>query len=345
MNRVTWLITYAIWTSFSVVFVIFFGLELVFRILDEAKRSQVGYTFNEIALVTISGMPRRLYLDLPLIVLISVAVGLGGLARSSELTILRVSGLSILRIVQKTILALLPIIVGCLFVAEFGMPQAEQFSQKLQDQNVKAGVRDSVWTRESGRFVFIKGEPDGSVQQWRQITMRHDRPEIERLTLAEKILFSENNVELVDAKTLRFRDAVIKKVEGSISQVTKLSDIQIRWLIQAPDTLAISELWEASSYLASEGLNARIHSQLFWQRALLPFVLIALALVASATAFGSTRAISMSTRVFGAVFVGLIFKYSMDMASPAVFLAGGHPSLSIILPLLVPIALTRLFLR
>ena len=82
----------------------FFWAELVFRILDEAKSPHVNYTTVEIGLVSISGMPRRLYLDLPLIVLISVAAGLGGLAQSSELTILRAAGLSIRQIFFKIIL-------------------------------------------------------------------------------------------------------------------------------------------------------------------------------------------------------------------------------------------------
>ena len=32
----------------------------------------------------------------------------------------------------------------------------------------------------------------------------------------------------------------------------------------------------------------------------------------------------VDTRILPAVLLGLIFKYAMDMASPAVFLAGGH---------------------
>ena len=87
MSRSTWLLARAIWVSFLIVFLVFFGLELVFRVLDEAKLPHTNYTADEIGLVSIFGMPRRLYLDLPLMVLIAVAAGLGGLAQSSELTI------------------------------------------------------------------------------------------------------------------------------------------------------------------------------------------------------------------------------------------------------------------
>ncbi|MEC9077075.1 MAG: LptF/LptG family permease, partial [Pseudomonadota bacterium] len=180
MKRSTWLIARAIWVAFAIVFLVFAGLELVFRILDEAKLPHTNYTADEVALVSIFGMPRRLYLDLPLMVLIAVAAGLGGLAQSSQLTILRAAGLSVWQIFLKVMLTLSPILVGSIIVAQFGMPEAERFSQALKDANVSGGVKDSVWTRESGRYLFIEGAPDGSVRLWKQIEMADSRVEIER---------------------------------------------------------------------------------------------------------------------------------------------------------------------
>ena len=57
MSRSTWLLARAIWISFAIVFLVFFGLELVFRVLDEAKLPQANYTAEEIGLVSIFGMP------------------------------------------------------------------------------------------------------------------------------------------------------------------------------------------------------------------------------------------------------------------------------------------------
>jgi lipopolysaccharide export system permease protein len=345
VNRSTWLLARAIWVSFAVVFLVFFGLELVFRVLDEAKLPHANYTAKEIGLVSISGMPRRLYLDLPLMVLIAVAAGLGGLAQSSELTILRAAGLSIQRIFLKIILVLSPILMGSIVIAQYGMPEAERFSQALKDANVSGGIRDSVWTRESGRYVFVEGAPDGSVRLWKQIEMADSRDEIERLIASSNVRFNADQVTLSKARVLAFESETIRQQTNDLTQTTKLTERQVRWLVQNPDALSLSELWDAASYLSAEGLNARAHSQLFWQRLLLPVTLIALALLASATAFGSMRSLGMSTRVFLAVLMGLVFKYAMDMASPAVFLAGGHPSLAIILPLLIPLLLTPRLLR
>jgi lipopolysaccharide export system permease protein len=345
MTRSTWLLARAIWVSFLIVFLVFFGLELVFRILDEAKSPHADYTTLEIGLVSISGMPRRLYLDLPLIVLISVAAGVGGLAQSSELTILRAAGLGIRQIFFKIIWVLAPIFLGSVLIAEYGMPVAERFSQALKDANVSGNAKDAVWTLESGRFVFVEGERDGSVRLWKQVEMADSRSEIKRIVVSKRVRFDDGQVDLASALALSFETNKIIKQTGDLVQDTKLTENQVRWLVLKPEALSLSELWYASDYLKSEGLNARSHSQLFWQRLLLPIVLLTLTLLASATAFGSMRSTGMSMRIFLAVLMGLVFKYAMDMASPAVFLLGVHPSLAIILPLIIPLILMPRLLR
>ena len=225
------------------------------------------------------------------------------------------------------------------------MPEAERYSRALKDQFVPGDLRDSVWTRESGRYLFVEGAHDGKVRLWKQIEMADGRDEIARLTQSRDVSFDGDEVALSEARVLTFDgDQILDQTVG-VRQETKLTERQVRWLVQNPDALSLSELWDAATYLTDEGLNARAHSQLFWQRLLLPITLVALALLASATAFGSMRALGMSTRVFLAVLIGLVFKYAMDMASPAVFLAGGHPSLAIILPLLIPLLLTPRLLR
>ncbi len=345
MSRSTELIARAVWPALAVVFAVFLGLELVFRLLDELDKFGPNYTFIDALLVSITGMPRRLYLDLPIILLIAVAAGLGGLAQSSELTILRAAGLSRLRIFMKLMWVLSPILVLSIVVAERGMPQAEQFSRVYKDARIAGGVKDSIWTRDIGRYVFVEGGATGEVRTWKQIEIRSDQNDIATVVSSDDVSLSGSTIALKDAQILRLTPEAVVTETTTLTQDTRLSANEVRWLTQNPDALALSELWEASRYLRAEGLNDRAHSQLFWQRVLLPVTLIMLALLASATAFGSLRTMSLSNRVFLAVLLGLVFKYAMDMASPAVFLAGGHPALAIVLPLLIPLLLTPRLLR
>ncbi|MGA1208011.1 MAG: LptF/LptG family permease, partial [Litorivicinaceae bacterium] len=112
VSRATRLIAAALWRSLLVVTLVFVGLEFVFKLLDELKSPYQHYTVEQMVLVSLLGLPRRIYLDLPLIVLIGVAAGLGGLAQHNALTVLRASGLSVLQILAKVLVGLSPLCVG-----------------------------------------------------------------------------------------------------------------------------------------------------------------------------------------------------------------------------------------
>ncbi len=345
VNRSTWLIARALWLALLVVVLVFFGLNFVFRVLDEIKGPHSQYLFTDALLVSLTGMPRRLYLDLPLMVLIAVAAGLGGLAQSSELTALRAAGLSVGRIFTKALLALSPVLVGALVVAEVGMPQAEQFSQAYRDSKTTGTPPSVIWTREDGQFLKLTGRPSGELANWVSVELYEDRNEIRTVIEANTVQWMPEGIQLTDATSLMFGSERIVSETATLEAPTALDAEQVRWLVQTPEALALSDLWAASEFLSNEGLNARAHSQLFWQRMLLPVTLVVLAMLASATAFGSLRSLSLSSRVFLAVLLGLVFKYAMDMASPAVFLAGWHPAFAIVLPLVIPLALMPRLLR
>ena len=172
---------------------------------------------------------------------------MGGLAQSNELTILRAAGLSIRRIFLKIILVLSPIFVGSIVTAQYGMPEAERFSQALKDINVTDRISDAVWTREAGRYVFIEGGSDGSVGLWKQIEMTESRDEIARLTTSRNVGLREGRILLSQARLLTFEGDQILQQIVDLEQPTKLTDSQVRWLVQDPDALSLSELWDAAS--------------------------------------------------------------------------------------------------
>ena len=80
------------------------------------------------------------------------------------------------------------------------MPEAERFSRSLKEQFVPRDLPDSIWTRESGRYVFVEGAVDGSVKLWKQIEMSESRDEIAQLIASQAVSFQGNQVELADAR-------------------------------------------------------------------------------------------------------------------------------------------------
>jgi len=75
------------------------GLASLFAFIDEMNEISDTYTLANAGSFVLLTAPRRIYEMLPMAALIGCLVGLGGLASSSELTIMRAAGVSIGRIV------------------------------------------------------------------------------------------------------------------------------------------------------------------------------------------------------------------------------------------------------
>ena len=341
----TRLIARAIWQSLLLVTLVFAGLEFVFKLLDEMKSPYAQYTLTQMVGVSALGLPRRLYLDLPLIVLIGVAAGLGGLAQHSALTVLRASGLSIGQILMKAIVSLVPLLVGVLLIAQIGMPQAEEWAQSLKSQYTRGDSSAALWTRDSNRYVWLRGDADGSIASWRHLTIDPDTRQLATVVDSEQVHLDSGKVLLDEAVQLQMTAEQIVLNQTPLSFATGLQAEGVRWLILPAEQLSLSELWVAQQFLRSQGLEVRQHAQVFWQRMTLPVTVTVLALLAAVTAFGSFRSMSVSTRVFAAVLAGLVFKYVVDMAAPFTLLVGWHPSLAVLLPLVIPMLLIPRLLR
>jgi len=338
-SQSTRLIAGALWRAIAVVFLVFLGLEFVFRLMDELKSPHTSYLLGDMLWVTILGLPRRLYLDLPLITLVAVAAGLGALAQQSALTVLRASGLSIVQILQKALVSLSPLLIATLIVAQVGVPQAEEAAQRIKEVATRGESATAIWTRDGDRFVWLHGGADGAVTRWRHLVIDPATRRLSTLVESESASLDDGLTVLDSATRLSFTGQSITAANQPMALDTGLTASGVRWLILPPDQLSLVELRAARAWLIDQGLDARSHEQLFWQRMTLPLTLVVLALFAAVTAFGSYRSLALSSRVFIAIFAGLVFKYLVDIAAPLTLLAGWHPSLAVLVPLALPLAL------
>ncbi|MGA1207742.1 MAG: LptF/LptG family permease, partial [Litorivicinaceae bacterium] len=280
-----------------------------------------------------------------LIVLIGVAAGLGGLAQHSALTVLRASGLSILQILAKVLVGLSPLCVGVLLIAQLGIPQAEQWAESLKVAYTRGDSSAALWTRDLDRYVWLRGDAEGSVATWRHLTIDPETRQLATLIESGSVRLEAGSVQLADATRLTLTPEQITQERTAMTFDTGLQASGVRWLILPAEQLSLTELWVAQQFLTAQGLQSRTHAQVFWQRLAAPLTLAVLGLLAAVTAFGTFRGLSLSSRVFLAVLAGLVFKYLMDMTAPLTLLLGWHPSIAVLLPLALPLVLIPRALR
>ena len=116
--------------------------------------------------IVVMTAPRRLYEMLPMAALIGCLIGLGALASSSELTIMRAAGVSIGRIVWAVMKPMLVLMVAGLLIGEYVAPVTEAQAQAARSLAQGTGdaqsARHGLWHRQGDEFIHINTvQPNG----------------------------------------------------------------------------------------------------------------------------------------------------------------------------------------
>jgi lipopolysaccharide export system permease protein len=101
---------------------IILGLASLFAFIDEMGDLSDTYTVLDASSYVLLTAPRRLYDMLPMAALIGCLIGLGSLASSSELTIMRAAGVSIGRIVWAVMKPMLVLMLVGVLIGEYVAP-------------------------------------------------------------------------------------------------------------------------------------------------------------------------------------------------------------------------------
>ncbi|MFV0276991.1 MAG: LPS export ABC transporter permease LptG, partial [Parahaliea sp.] len=154
--------------SMALVLGVIVGLDAVAAFIDESGDISASYTTFEVLVYVLLTLPGRLYEYAPFAAMIGCLVGLGQLATSSELVVMRGAGVSIARLVWIVMKPTLVIALLAFLLGEYVAPRAEQLAQSRRAiaQNPGEGVagRHGLWNREGNTFLHFNAlDPDGEV--------------------------------------------------------------------------------------------------------------------------------------------------------------------------------------
>lgn len=145
-----------LWTT-AMVFLIFFGILLLIDVIDQLRRlSDQGVGVGQALILSALNAPATLYTILPLIVIIAAIVLFLGLARTSELVVVRATGQSGLRflvtpVVTALILGVLAVLVLNPIVAGTSKEYDRVLSQLARGNDSVLSISDQgLWLRQGG---------------------------------------------------------------------------------------------------------------------------------------------------------------------------------------------------
>jgi len=337
MAKLDWYIGKSVFMAILAVLGIILGLASLFAFIDEMADISDTYTFWDAGSFVVMTAPRRLYDMLPMAALIGCLIGLGALASSSELTIMRAAGVSIGRIVWAVMKPMLVLMIAGLLIGEYVAPVTEAQAQAARSLAQGTGdaqsARRGLWHRQGDEFIHINTvQPNGllyGVTRYRFDDQRH----MISASFAKQANYKTEYWELKDVSTTLFHEGRTEVVSTQQERWNiALSPQLLSTVVLPPESLSMTGLYGYAHYLADQGLANGRYWLAFYTKILQPLVTVALVLMAISFIFGPLRSVTLGQRVFTGVLVGFTFRIAQDLLGPSSLVFGFSPLFAVLVP-------------
>jgi lipopolysaccharide export system permease protein len=297
------------------------------------------------------GMPERIYLYTPVAVLLGCLIGLGQLASSSELVVMRSAAVSILRIVWAVTKPVLAVMLLGLVLGQYIAPYTSQLAESqraLQQQsgNLAKLTQKGQWRREGNSFIHINlVQPNGVLYGISRYQF-NDHHQLIAASFAERAVYRGGHWLLFNIVSTRFDQQHTRYVhqDKQIWQ-TAMTPKLLAVAVMGPGQLSITGLYQYAGYLEEQGLNAGPYQLEFWHKTLRPLGTLAMVVLALSCIFGPLRSVTIGIRIVVGSVIGLSYHFSQELLSPASLVFGFPPIIAVIVPILLCFSLAWYLLK
>ena len=350
MRRINRYIVSTVSSSMLLVAAVVLSLDVLFAFMGEMDDLNERYRLFDAAIFVLSTLPRRIYDYLPLIAFMGCLIGLGAIAKNSELVVMRAAGISTRRIVFFVMKPAMAVVILGLLLGEYIAPVTEKIAQTNRAVALGAELRSTsqkgVWHREGDTFMHFNAVQSNGVLHGVSLQRFDDELRLQSSLFAKRAIYQRDHWQLESVVETRFSDSqTIVESYSTIPWHTDLSPSVLNVLVVSSDDLSISGLYTYSEYLQEQGLNSDTYMMSFWKKVFQPVSTGVLVLVAISFIFGPLRSVTMGFRVFSGVVIGLLFKYAQDLLGPSAIVFGFNPIYATLIPVCVCLFVGLLLLR
>jgi len=320
------------------VMVVLLILGALFVFIGQQGDIGVGhYTVADAMWYTLLNLPQQVYQLLPITALIGSLIGLGQLARGSEITVIRAAGVSVARLAGTALIAAAVLIAFEGVLGEFVAPQLQEAANQQKAfskyNSVGFGGGAGAWVRD-GDLILNVARQSGSRQfvgmQVFELSPQHSVLSIGRAASATaaghrtwmlggytESSFRYQSVDPPIAQPgcgqnpLQCRPPPVARVTASAPGRKMLqSNVTAGFLglaVQDPEQLTLSSLWQLIEYFHTNSLDARQYLFAFWSKVARTAAIAFSVLLALPFVLGSMRSAGSGTRVMLGLVIGLAF--------------------------------------
>lgn len=290
------------------------ALGALFLFIGQQDDIGVGsYTATQAMLFVALNLPGYLVQLLPVAALIGALLGLGNLARGSELVVMRASGITTAQFcrwlgVAGVLLALVMLLVG-----EFVAPPLGKYARQMKVFNkfneFSFSGSGGAWVRDGDTIISVEQQSAsakfGGVQVFRFAPGR----KLASVGRAESAKVREDNTwELRDVAETRFNETGTEAAKQPSEQVrTTLAPEFLGLAVAEPDAMGLRELLAYAEHLRGNDLDPTRFDIAFWARVARLAALALVVMLALPFALGPMRSSGQGARTVVGILIGAGF--------------------------------------
>ena len=303
----------AIMLIFSALVALFAFFDLIHE-LGSVGRG--GYTLTAALLFVGLQLPSRMYELFPVSTLIGTLMALAQLVASSEYTVMRVSGASLLQVVWALLRIGIPLSIVTFLAGEFVAPQAALLSQQVRAQAmgdtsriVAQQFKSGFWFKQDQTYVNIRSVLGDlsiagiSIYEFdREFRLRNVRTAESgtftgdghwRLKNVRESEIAMTGTKMTDSDTYMW-ETVLRPSLLTVYQV-------------APEKLELNTLFENMRLLGSNTQKTTRFEIAFWNKVFYPASILVMMIVALPFSYFQRRQGGVGFRIFAGTMLGLMF--------------------------------------
>jgi lipopolysaccharide export system permease protein len=337
MRKITAYVSRSVFGAIAITLLVFISLDFIFGLIGQLEKVAGNYTALEAFYYMCLTLPRRLYTLIPYACLIGSLVGLGLLASSSELVIIRAAGVSVKRISWMVLRPALVFILLALAIGEYVAPFTEQTADSRRTflrSNISQSAPQNMWNREGNEFMHVNAVlPNGVIYGLTryQFNAQH---QLASASFTQQAIYQQGYWQEEDiAVTYIEQDSVRNEHLTARRWDTPLTPKLFNILVLTPEDLSMRNLHYYVNYLGAQDLNASTYSLAFWQKCLQPLATVSLVLIAISFVFGPLRSVTMGQRIFTGVVFGVVFVLLQKLLGPSSLVFGFPPLIAVLIPI------------
>ncbi|HHO70188.1 MAG TPA: LPS export ABC transporter permease LptG [Halothiobacillus sp.] len=328
-------------------------LALIFQFIDEVDRVSETYTLAKVLTFVALSIPGYIYDFYPVAILIGVLLSLGALASGSELTVMRASGMSILRMAR-------PVLLGGVLLAFFGMligetlgPWGQETARKMRAEATESALsvntRSGLWVRDGMRFVNARrAVVGGQLLDVKLFEFDSQGRLIRSLTAARAEVTSQDRWNLYEvAYTDLTADKTVAVTQPLLEAQRLFPARMLDVAVVYPQHMSLLDLIAYVQHLEQNDLDSTPYRIALWMKAFTPLSVVAVLVLAMPFVFASQRGGNAGQWLFVGIMLGVVyitFNRIMNFMGPvygvpAILSASLPPLIFLILGL---VALSRL---